>query len=167
MMRSRPIRALLLASVFGCAPVDSSSPGSTSTSTTTSGEAASTGPDAPPMDCPSGVETGPHTLPDAVVAREYDVDLQGEWGGFPGLGARAEGDLPPGLDVSLTLHLIGVPALAGAFDFEVFSGDHWVPPGCPGVTHRRAYTITVLDDAPGTDSEPGSTGVSGSSSTSG
>lgn len=45
---------------------------------------------------------------------------------------------------------------------SIVSVAHWVPPGCPGVTYRTAFTITVLDGASTTtDHDAGSTSSNG------
>ncbi|HEX9005067.1 MAG TPA: putative Ig domain-containing protein, partial [Blastocatellia bacterium] len=90
--------------------------------------------------CPA-LTLSPATLPDGIAGLSYNQTLTASGGAEPYDFTLTAGALPPGLSLSSTGVLNGVPSATGNFSFTVTAND---ANGCAGA---RSYTLTVNPSA--------------------
>jgi len=86
----------------------------------------------------STITLGPEALPNGVAGRAYNQTITAGGGAEPISFSLSSGSLPPGLALSQTGQISGVPAAAGARNITITAAD---ANGCVGA---RDYTLTVL-----------------------
>lgn len=85
----------------------------------------------------SAIVLAPATLPDGVLGVVYNQVITASGGTAPYTFTVIAGALPPGLTLSNTGNLTGIPTTPGSFSFTVRATDSV---GCPGT---RIYTLIV------------------------
>jgi hypothetical protein len=103
-------------------------------------------------DCPNGgcptIKVSPDSLPNAMLGKSYDKDIDASGGSAPYTFAVTGGSLPPGLHLDPDSHLRGTPTATGTYTFTITATDSH---GCMG---SRTYTISV--NCPAINVGPGS-----------
>lgn len=83
---------------------------------------------------------GPDVLPNSVLGQSYGQGFAASGGLAPYAFAVADGALPPGLSLSGSGALSGVPTGIGAYAFTIAATD------AGGQTASRAYSLTIEED---------------------
>jgi hypothetical protein len=86
--------------------------------------------------CPN-INVSPNSLPNAMLGKNYDKDINASGGHGPYTFAVTSGALPPGLHLDPDSHIRGIPTATGSYTFTITATDS---NGCMG---SRQYTINV------------------------